>query len=413
MYSRDRPFVLSLMSFLIHYSVCDSSGLDLTVLFESKTIKELADYVDLRFFKRVGTYKNDLRLLLLNSQTTQSSEVQQNVLTPAFHGPLASSHNKKITQRNAALLGLVLDSQLRSARPTSSLEIAELTVEDWKSFIGTRNSTFLMCVKLLLSAGRDNSDNEKDVTTSVLDDLELLATLGQAMIFRGSYSKSYAIFAQCVQEIWMRARKDLQIVMPEIFYISTIELIKCCNIIRFENLDLLWAVKQSHYLKYLSYLSRSFWDIGLADWFIGWGDYSTAEWYLGQSVYGAETSDYLRVIANLRLNKVRRRMMCLDESTFKKGGPLFKALSLVDHTNTDMSNECLDELYATMAFTRWHGRDVSAIAKTVLAANTTRPEKTWRLEALEDQCEGMKASILGLQDKTAAPPMDSHRTSRS
>ena len=80
------------MSFLLHYSICDSSVLDLTVLFENETMVKLRDHFDLRFFEKVAAYQYSYRLLLLNAQTTQGSEVQHDLSEPKYTRLLASSN---------------------------------------------------------------------------------------------------------------------------------------------------------------------------------------------------------------------------------------------------------------------------------------------------------------------------------
>ena len=380
------------MSFLAHYSICDSSGLDLNVLFEGETIENLKDCFDFRLFDSVATHIKDLRTLLLKSQTAQHNEVQKLTLMPTYPTLLVSSSNLERGPRISGLLGLVLDSHLRLARPPFNFEIAESVIDDWKTSTGTENSTLVRCARSLLGAGRDKGDEETDAPTSAVPDLEIMATLGQAMMFRGSYSKAYTILAQCVEVIQTPKEDSPQIALPGILHSTVLEFIKCCNIGNVEDFDPRWA---EPYFHSASSLHRSYLNVGLADWYIGRRDYVAAKTYLKRVLDNAERSNYLTIIVNLRLNKVDRRLRCLDKSTLKTGGYLFMVLSLVDHTNKDLSNECLDELHATMAFARWNGLDVAADAKAVLAVNVTIPEKNWRLSALDSQCEGMRACILG------------------
>ena len=382
------------MSFLIHYSICDSSGLDLTVLFESETAQSLRKCCNSRFFEEVAVYKNNCRSLLLEMQTTEYSEIEQSLPATIKSRLLASNQTLSRSPRDSGLLGLLLGSQLRLSRSTVSIEIVELMVEDWKAFIGTETCSIVSCARIMLGAGRDTGEISNDVPISVIIDPEITATLGQALMSRGSYSKAYAMLVHCVEDF--RTQKIKTMPEPEFYYISVLGIMKCYNI-NPEKFDY-WSAELTG-VQPPRRLLRNYWTIELADCCISQGRYSSAKDYLKKVLDGDRLSDHLGVIVNLRLNKVNRRLGCVDNSTLKEDGPLFKALSLVNHTDTDMSNECLDELHATIAFARWNGFDVAADAKAVLAANTTRPKEDWRLSALEYQCEGMRACILGLKDE--------------
>ncbi len=388
------------MSFLTHYFICDSCGLDLTVLFDGETMEHWKDCSEFRFLQLVGVYTKNIQQLSFDSQDIQHSEVLQNVPAPAFLRLLASSNHFERGPTRLGLLGLVLDCQIRSARTAFNKTIRDLMIEDWKAFIGTNDSTLVISASLLLGAGRDTSDKEIGVLTSVGFDPETVATLGQALMFRCSYSKAYPILSECVDVILTLVERKPHVAVPRLYHICVLELIKCCNITMVKDFDPL-RIARSSYFKTASCLHRSYLSIELADWYISQGNYVSAKQHLEQVLDDAEPSDYLHIILSLRLNKVDRRLRCLDGSTLQKGGQLFKALTLVDHSKTDLSNECLDELRATMAFARWNDLDVAADAKAVLTLNPTRPEESWRLSDLEYQCEGLRACILGLQDDTA------------
>ena len=350
----------------------------------------IRDHLGSRFFEQVATYQFSCRLLLLNTQTAQSSEVQHDLAEPDRPGLLASSKRPVKDPLTSGLLGLVLDAQLRSVRPPVSLELAALMVKDWKAFITA--SSLERCAGILLGADSSTTGIGDGASTSVVADVELMAALGQAMMSRGNYSKAYAMLTHYVDEFRRQKIKNPQIEEPGFFYNILLDFIKCCNINKIQDMN--FMLSKLSLFEPASSLLQCYKAIGLADWYIGQGIYAAAESYLNKVSSQAEIPNYLKVITNLRLNKIHRRLRSLDASTLKEGGPLFQALKNVDHTNADMSNECLDELRATISFARWNGFDVAADARAVLAANPTIPKENWRLSALEDQCKGLRACIL-------------------
>ena len=185
------------MSFLIHYSICDSSVFVLTTLFERGLMAHLRLHHDVRFFEQVAAYQYSCRSLLLNAKNTSGSEVQHGLLEPKDPEPSGQSVRDPIT---LGLLGLVLDSQLRSVRPHVSLQLANSMVKDWKAFIGTEISSFERCAEFLLGMDGDTTDKKDSASTSVVADAEVRATLGHAMMSRGSYLKAYPMLTKSIDE---------------------------------------------------------------------------------------------------------------------------------------------------------------------------------------------------------------------
>ena len=390
--------------------------MDLTALFDTGLMAELRLHFDLRVFEHVAAYQHSCRLLLRDAQNTQGSEVQHYLLRMNDSEPSAQLVRDPIT---SGLLGLILDSQFRSLRPTVSFPLAHSMVKDWKAFIGTEISSFERCAEFLLDVDWSTTEIKASACTSVVVDAEVMAALGHAMMSRGSQSKAHAMLTQSIDEFRRQRKTNPGIEEPEFFYVTLLELIKCCNILGTPDIEELLQFKSP------SKLLQCYRNIEEADWHMSQRRYESAEiqllqcyrsveetdWHIGQRIYEsaevqlqkisphAQIPDSLEVIKTLRLNKVRRKSQSLDKFTLKYGGPMYQALKLVDHTNRDLSNACLDELLLTISFAFLSGFDVAADAKAVLAANTTKPVETWRLSTLETRCEGIRACVLGLQDE--------------
>ena len=360
-----------LLSFLLQYSIFNGFIVDTCVYLAPEPLRKIESSCGFAAKKTIELliFKENLCLHLLHlHEKGRKSHVElwgPSVETAEFHG----------------ILGFLIASVMRSSQASQYSDEMIAIAQNWRERKGQFSSTMLAFAQNLLFV---------DGPPCTLDkaDMQVKFTMAMAMVELNDFAPACALLNSCAKDL----RSTYSVYEDEYFPVMT-ELIKCCNILHQEEQGEATAFEALHH-RYSDTATRNeicSIQIELADSFIGRSKYSEAEKVLQQILDGKTISTYLKTVACLRLNKVRRRLGVFDVSTVTHSGALGKALTYLNDSKGDIRDECSEELSCTISFAQQRTTENAAAAKAIFenasAIVARQPVSTsnWRTRILCEQ----------------------------
>ena len=286
------------------------------------------------------------------------------------------------------IFGFLIASVLKSSQASRSSNEMIAIAHSWRVGQGRFHSTMLTFAENLLFTGEPEDQSLKHSYTLGNADMQVRCAMAMAMIERNHHRQAHGFLTTCAKDF----RSVDSVHVDEYFPVMT-ELVKCCNILNQEEQGEATALEALQH-RYSDKATRNEicnMQIALADSLIGRSKYNGAGKILEEMLASESLPTYLRTVASLRLNKIKRRLGVLDTSAFNYNGALQEALTCASDSNGHLRDECLEELSCTVSFAQQRTTENVPVIKTVLnnasilVARQPTSTTNWRTRMVQEQ----------------------------
>ena len=292
------------------------------------------------------------------------------------------------TAESYGSLGLFIASVSKSSQASQYSNEMVAIANEWRERQGQFHSTMTNFAHNLLFTEGLSNQSARHSNTLDMADMDVKFTMAMAMMERDNFPRAYLFLEACARDL-----RSTNSVYKDKYFPVMIELVKCCNILNQEEQGEATALEALRHRYSLTATRNQIVHvlIVLSDSLIGQSKYSEADKLLQTVLADESLSTYLKTVASLRLNKVRRRLGVLDVPAFTRNGALVKPLTDASDSKSPIRDECLEELSCTISFTQQGITENVAVANAVLdtasAIVARQPISTsnWRTSILPEQ----------------------------
>lgn len=292
------------------------------------------------------------------------------------------------TAGSHGILGMLIATVSKSSQTLQHSNEIIAIAHSWRGRQGQFQSTITTFAHNLLFTDESSSQSSRLSHVLTEADMQVKFTMAMAMIERNHFTQAHALLTACAKALKSKGPVDKDQYFP-----MMTELVKCCNILDKAEQGESTALEALQHPDSHTALQEDIccMHIALADALIGQSKYLEADKLLQKVLAREYISNYLMIVASLRLNKVRRRLNVVDISAFTRNGALLKVVTYANESGGHITGECLEELSCTVNFvqqrTTENAKAAEAILETAIAVAARQPISTshWRARMLREQ----------------------------
>jgi hypothetical protein len=382
---------------LTNYSICTGFNLNSTLPFEDDAMRQIKsmviDWEDMKSITRLGELKDHI------SKHLASTEHEFNSLPDSVNSFLVEGN-----ARCRGLFGIALSFLAVSVRGSAHVPMFSEISKQCQERCSRGTSTLEnVASKLFLLPSQENSQTDLwPVDTNVT------LALGFAFAERRNFIVTRRLLGTFLDSYEKKIPADsfeYNLALAE--FLSSLNYMGECSKVE---KAVAKALKSQHSGHRVDVLCLSF---ALVDCLICQERYEEAESALVDIVGGRSKTPYLGFVANLRLNKVRRRLGRVQALKLDEQSPLLQDADGLDQANTLLALEWMEELSST-AFQLNHAHNSRGNGMEILpsAANQyldkIRITSDWRFHHTKEQC----ATYTGSNSDTSSLPQSGSVSSK-